>query len=413
MLPNRSTAGLKLPLFNTVSGMPRTKEQRERRAAALQAWLTRFPYFVGAILLHLIIFLMLATWVIFKAPVVHQDTVFQAVKIAPPPPPPPAPPATSGGEAANAMEPDVTVTPPPTPSAAITSNANAFTMAAVKVAVPDLSSMAAPRGSGLSEAGATGSGLGAGSVFGSNNASGNGFSGLFYDLKQTPDHKSTDMDADKEQALLKKFFSSGWNEDDWTDKFLRSPKPLYANELMVPFILSKEGPKAYGLADVCQPGYWCAIYHLKVSPSKSGTYRVAGYGDDFLVVRVDGDVVLDSGWFAPVTNFKRDKIYPAAWLKQKSAGHPDYGQTVVGTPFHLDVGDSVTIDVFIGDADPGNGTGRCGYFLFLMQDGKDYPADTDGNPILPVLQVQPKPNLDRPGQRPPFTSNLEDALTGS
>jgi hypothetical protein len=131
------------------------------------------------------------------------------------------------------------------------------------------------------------------------------------------------------------------------------------------------------------------------------------------VVRVNGAIVLDSGWFPPVTDFKRVTIYPSTWLKRTSPGHPDYCQTVVGTPFHLDMGDSATIDVLIGDADPAGGKGRCGYFLFLLKNGKEYDKDAEGNPLLPVLQVQPNSNLDRPGDHPPFTSKPEDALLGS
>ncbi|MEJ0001443.1 MAG: hypothetical protein WDO13_21335 [Verrucomicrobiota bacterium] len=157
------------------------------------------------------------------------------------------------------------------------------------------------------------------------------------------------------------------------------------------------------------------LYHLKINPAHSGNYRVAGYGDDFLVVRIDGHVVLDSGWYPPVTGFKREKIYPPNWLKTRADGHPEYGQTVVGTSFHMDIGEPMTIDVLLGDAVPGSATGwgRCGFFLFLLQDGKDYDQDAQGNPLLPVLQVQPNSTLDRPGEHPPYTTHAEDSLLGS
>jgi hypothetical protein len=390
--------------------MPNRKDTSSGR------WQTRAPYAVGAILFHLIIFVLLATIVIFKPPPEQRDpSNFGQVKIALPPPP--APPAPSGGEARNALDPDLVVVPTPAVETPIVSpTTTSFSVNAVKAPTPNLPSMAVPKGSGMADAGAMGTGLGTGSVFGNlSNGGGNGFAGYFYDLKQTPDHVSTNMNADKEQGVLKQFFKNGWNEDDWATKYLKSPKPLFTNELMVPLRYSSDGPKAYGLGDVCKPGYWCAVYHLQVNATQSGNFRVAGYGDDFLVVRVDGQIVLDSGWFAPVTDFKREKIYPSTWLKRPSPGRPDYCQTVVGTPFHLDMGDAVTIDVLIGDADPGGptGQGRCGYFLFLLKDGKDYDKDAEGVPLLPALQVQPNPNLDRPGDHPPFTAKPEDALLGS
>ena len=58
-----------------------------------QTWmdrLTRSGYFVGAVLLHLLIFLIVATWVIFQAPKPPaEDFAKTYVPSAPPPPPPP------------------------------------------------------------------------------------------------------------------------------------------------------------------------------------------------------------------------------------------------------------------------------------------------------------------------------------
>lgn len=394
--------------------MPQDNKRTNESPSGFRKWQSKLPYFVGALLLHLLAFVMLATWVIFKAPVPPPEASFQAVKIAAPPPPP-APPQAAGGEAANALEPDLTVVPPPTaPSVAAVHNTAAFNVASVNLPEPSLSSMAPAKGTGLSTEGASGSGLGAGSVFGSDNNSGNGMTGYFYDLKQTPDHQPTGMDVDKQHATLEKFFAEHWNEDDWATKFLKSPKPLYANELMVPLQYSLTGPKSFGMASICKPGFWAAVYHLKITASRSGNFRVAGYGDDYLVVAVDGDVVLDSGYYSPVTNFKRIKIYPSQWLENHPTARPDYAQTVVGTPFHMDPGESLTFDVLISDANAeAGGMGICGYFLFLLEDGKDYPTDAGGNPIFPVLQVQPDPDLKRDGKHPPFTSNREDALLGS
>jgi hypothetical protein len=375
-------------------------------------WQSKLPYFLGAILLHLVVFIMVATWVVFKAPVVPTDnTAFQAVKIAPPPPPPPAPPQATGGEAQNALEPDLQVTPPPTvPSVVTVNNASSFNLASVHLPQPVLPSTAPAAGTGLAMTGASGSETGAGSVFGSDNNNGNGMTGYFYDLKQTPAHQSTGMNEEKEVATLKDFFAGGWNENDWTTRFLKSPTPLYANELMVPLESSLEGPKSFGLEKVCQPGYWVVIYHLKINGARSGNFRVAGYGDDFLVVRINDQVVLDSGWFPPVTNFRRGKIYPSQWLPKHSADRPDYAQTVVGSPFRVDPGESLSIDVFIGDANAEYGNGICGYFLFLLEDGKEYPSDPGGNPLLPLLQIQPNADVHRTGKYPPFSIKPEDAL---
>jgi hypothetical protein len=393
--------------------MPPTSEKESGFSAKLKGWYTSAPYLVGAILLHLVLFLMVATWVIFSAPAVHPDSAsFVATKVAPPPPPPPAPPQEAGGEAQNALEPDLQVRPPPAVSSVVVSKTlSSFTLSSAHLPQPSISNLAPAAGASLGNSGATGPGTGAGTLFGSDNNNGNGLTGYFYDLKQTPDHTPTDMNVDKEVSMLRKFFSSGWNEDDWTGKYLESQKPLYANEFLTPIIESAEGPKAFGLGNTCQPGYWCAIYHGKITSSRSGDFRAAGYGDDFLVVRINGQVVLDSGYYEPVTSFKASKIYPGLWMATRPRS--TYAQTVVGPSFHLDTGENVTIDVLIGDAFAPSGGGKCGYFLFLLEDGKDYPTDASGDPIFPLLQLQANPDLKRKGLIPPFTANPEDALVGS
>jgi hypothetical protein len=57
--------------------------------------LSRSGYFLGAVLLHLLIFLIVATWVVFKAPTPPPDDFVKTyVPSAAPPPPPPPPDAT-------------------------------------------------------------------------------------------------------------------------------------------------------------------------------------------------------------------------------------------------------------------------------------------------------------------------------
>jgi hypothetical protein len=384
--------------------------------------LGRAGYFFGALMLHLILFVMLATLVIFKTPAPSETSIFSSVSVKLPPPPP-TPPAAAGGEAMNALEPDLTVTPPVSQTTMIQSiSPSAFRVDAAKVSMPNLPpSMMTPSGSGLSGKGKTGTSSGGGSVFGSDIGNGTSMQGYFYDLKQTPDHKPTGMTADIETSMLKDFFQKGWNEDDFASHFLKSSKPLFSNEILIPFQFSSVGPKAFGLEKVCEPGFWAVIYHIKVTPSQTGNYFLAGYGDDFLVVRVNEDVVLDSGWFAPVTPSRPSKTYPPTWLSQdfraKYALNNDkttpYGRMVVGDRFHLNAGETITVDVFIGDADPAGGQGQCGYFLFLLEDGKDYDKDTNGTPLFPLFQIQANPDVKRDGIYPPFTCKPEDSIMGS
>jgi hypothetical protein len=131
------------------------------------------------------------------------------------------------------------------------------------------------------------------------------------------------------------------------------------------------------------------------------------------VVRVNGENVLDSGFYPPVTNLARAKSYPhGPWVNDKdNKNSKSYGNAVVGQPFHLDADADLTMDVLISDAFPAGGGGRCGYFLMLLEAGKEYTQkDAQGNLILPLLQINADPNVKRSGEFPPFTCNAEDAL---
>jgi len=396
-----------------MSGLPKTTERREKLAQTFKTWAARSPFFLAALLFHLVLLIMVATLVIFEAPPKPVETVFGAVKISPAPPPPPAPPPEAGGDSA-ATEPTVAITPPPTAATMVTTTAaSAFNVSSVKAPTLTAPSMsAAPSGGGLPGSGSPGNGAGSGSVFGSDISNGNGFVGYFYDLKQSPTRQPTGMTVDKEIPLLRNFLK-GWDEDSLAAKFLKSPKPLNTNQFLIPLEYSSNGPKSFGMADVSQPGYWIAIYHTTFVPSRTGDFSLGGYGDDFLIVRVDGQTVLDSGYFPPVTNFQHKKIIPDKWQTDMPPNRPDYGQTVVGNTFHVNAGESITFDVLIGDANAEFGRGRCGYFIFLLEPGKEYDKDPKGNPILPLLQVQPDPSVTRTGPYPPFTAHAEDALSGN
>src|ERR1700677_1759025 len=68
-------------------------------------------YFFWALLLHIVLFDLLWTFIIFRAPAPPQETKFLPVAIKQPPPPP-VPPPPPGGDASNS-EPNVVITPPP------------------------------------------------------------------------------------------------------------------------------------------------------------------------------------------------------------------------------------------------------------------------------------------------------------
>ena len=57
-----------------------------------------------------------------------------------------------------------------------------------------------------------------------------------------------------------------------------------------------EGPRAFHVSGEVKPKLWLALYRGRVSPPETGTYHFVGAGDDLLVVRFNGQIVLDGSW---------------------------------------------------------------------------------------------------------------------
>ena len=279
--------------------------------------LTRLGYFVAAVLLHLVLFVLLATYVIFNAPATPPDASFLKISIAKPPPPIPTPPAqAAGGMAANALEPDVTVTPPPVAPSIITSVASTFSVSSVSVKLPNLASLSDhASGTAVAGQGSSGSGAGNGSPFGSAIGSGSAlFQGYLYDLKQTVDRKPTGMVSDQYRTILLKMLTSGW-DPSLLAPFYRSPKPIYTSQILVPDMDANEGPKAFDAQGTVEPKLWVVWYKARLSPPTSGVYRFAGFADDELLVRVDGQNVLDGSIVGISPSLIRHTPWPNDWSR--------------------------------------------------------------------------------------------------
>jgi hypothetical protein len=371
----------------------------------LQSSLIRSGYFVGAVLLHVVVFFMVATWIVFKAPAVHNDSTFLSTSVAAPPPPPPAPPAASGGDAVNNFEPAAQATPTPAmPSIVVTSNASAFSVNAVTVAIPNLpAATTPPSGSGLSGHDTPGQQAGAGSPFGVAETGGaTQLEGYLYDLKQTSDRQPTNLDPGGYHNKLRDFIAAGW-DSDVLRPFYKCPKALSTSSIFVPVIDAADGPKAFGVADQVQPNMYCVWYKVTASPPQDGTYHFVGVGDDILAVRVNGRTVLDGTLYG---------INDEVRQKQTSFEMTDFNPTCepdshfwVGLPFHASATDQADIDILIGE-EPG---GRSAYFLYIMRDESTYQKQSNGSPLLPVFQLDSKPIQPNsvPQSFPPFSPTPE------
>ena len=374
---------------------PRRQQWQER--------LTRSGFLLGAILFHLILFLMVATLVIWKAPLPPAEAAFHVVtvKVAPPPP---APPAPSSAAAANPqMEPQPVVAPVVTPMSTITSfNNTSFTVDTSKVLDQALDhlSQQPPEGSGLAPgAGSglgTGSGSGSGGDYGST-ATGTGFVGTLYDLKQTPDHQPTDIAENADElkgvdhkwtkstptlnglAALRAFVKS-WDMS-LLDKYYKAPNPLYATQICIPMTPSQNAPKAFQVEGIVHPRRWNVVYHARIIAAESGEFRFIGFADDFMVVRIDGRNVLDA-------TYNGEELDPDANVKEDVGMGPEKQPLKCGKWIQMEPGTPLDMKVLIGEG-PGGSSG----FLLMIQKMDDNSPVGD----YPVFQLQdsPIPDLGR------------------
>ena len=227
--------------------------------------------------------------------------------------------------------------------------------------------------------------LGEINVFGSGQSIGNDFIGTFYDLKRNRAGRGIPMDPYAYVALLRKFVRGGWNSSDLA-RYYRSPKNLYATTFAAPGILSVLAPESFGEPDVV--GYcWMVHYEGQLVHKDGITFRFRGVGDNVLVARVDGRVVLSActgGWGEPTigdpwqTSSADSYKYIMGWKP-----------VVVGDWITLEPGVPLEMEVMLGES-----IGGAFYAMLAVEEqGVEYPKGPQGNPILPIFKTA-KPSLD-------------------
>jgi len=363
---------------NTLQKDPPANNQGGKEA--WQQKLMRSGYFLAAVLLHLIIFSLIATFVIFQAPKPETEASFGQVKSMPVKvPPPPAPPAS--GDTANnpTLEPDPVVVPVVTPPSAITSVNSSFTVNTTKAFTQAISHVPAalPQGTGLGHAGSGGgAGLGS-SIYGSGSGSTQDLVGYLYDLKQTPDLKPTPiMDSAGAGLDFLRSFVKDWNMSS-LDNYWKAPGTLYATQVFIPVRHSEEATKAFNVDTVVQAKRWIIVYDGKVTVPETGTYRFVGFADDFMVVRWDGTNVLDASYDGEVLD-------PSA-TDSSTEDSFDGRSYRFGTWIQMQAGAVVPIKILIGEG-PG---GYSGFLLMIQKQGDDSKKCD-----YPVFQLRDTPIPD-------------------
>jgi hypothetical protein len=203
--------------------------------------------------------------------------------------------------------------------------------------------------------------------------------GILYDLKQNQQGEPSEVTEDNYKQLIGEFLSSEWDEAV-LNQYFRVSRPVYATRIFMPMMSAGQAPKAFGIDDVVAPRLWLVHYKGQVVAPMDGVYRVAGFADDFMAVRMNAQTVLVSGRFDCIpTNFE--------WKSSAADGLPvGNGRMRYGDWVSVKAGEVVDLDVIVGER-PG---GEFGAWLYIERKGETYPQYR-ALPVLPVFQLSDTP----------------------
>jgi len=228
-------------------------------------------------------------------------------------------------------------------------------------------------------AGPSGSGgRGAKTLFGFTEAFDGSMEGTLVDFKQDNEGEPTGIGAGQYWGLVKEFAGrKSWDVSALNDYFLVGKK-LYATHVYYPMMSADAAPTAFGVADKVQPSRWIIVYRGVCKAPRSGSYRFWGYADDVLIVRMAGKLVFDGS--IHVAQRGQSELVEAEVHKNYPLGN---GQAVVGEWFETAQGQTMTVEIILGEQ-PGGGFGA---FLFIEEKGEKYDEDQWGRPILPLFHT--------------------------
>src|SRR5277367_6000387 len=107
------------------------------------------------------------------------------------------------------------------------------------------------------------------SAFGSSQESEAALIGVLYDLKQTQDHQSTNVDPETYTTVMDEFLSKGWDEKV-LNRYYRVSHPLYTTQIFIPNMNADKAPDAFGAQKTVKPSRWVIHYKGQISPPSAG-----------------------------------------------------------------------------------------------------------------------------------------------
>lgn len=223
-------------------------------------------------------------------------------------------------------------------------------------------------------------------LFGGGQTIGNDFEGTFYDLTKNRKGRPTPMDPASYVQVVRKFIVSGWRPST-LGQYYQSPNKLYTTTFTIPTVLSQLAPESFGEPDA-STYCWLAHYKGQLVYPEDIKFRFWGNADDLMVVRVDGEVVLNANYERHGNETDTVHVTPM-WSPYSSKSRTRWlgcSQAEIGNWIELKANEPVDMEVVIGEV-PG---GLFQSLLMVEVEGVDYERSSKANgPILPIFKTAP------------------------
>lgn len=200
--------------------------------------------------------------------------------------------------------------------------------------------------------------------------------GILVDLKRDGDGNKISYDKNKSWGQLKELAAANFSAKALSKYYVPNKKVALTKVNISPSTLAEVGPECFGAKDFGGSG-WMAYYVGELKPVEKARYRFVGYFDEFIVVKINGKVVLESAWgygmqhklnpstnAGPVAGWKpSDSEYVGKW--QAPQGN---SLMTVGDWFEADVNKPLKIEIALGETQGG----ICCGALLIQKEGVEY-----------------------------------------
>ena len=221
--------------------------------------------------------------------------------------------------------------------------------------------------------------LGEVSLMGSKISTGNDLVGVYYDLKRDRSGRNISASKEEYQTVANRFMKRGWNPR-LLSRYYQAPQKLYTQAIVIPETMSSVAPLSF--ADVEGVGaFWLIHYQGELVHKDGITFRFCGAANEFMIVRVNGEIVLGCCW----NDARRGVVIGNLWESSSldtDTWHWGRGTVEIGDWITLEPGVPLKIEVLLGD----NGW-TTGFILGVEVEGEKYERSSQGAPILPVFKT--------------------------